>query len=75
MKLTGDEEEDNIHSIAEVAAKYNIAVLSNEIYEHIIYEGKPFSIASPPIMLDRISLLSGFSKTYAATGGALRLRN
>jgi len=64
-------EEDDICSIAEIAQKYNIIVLSDEIYEHIIYEGKPFSIASLPGMLDRTILLNGFSKTYAMTGWRL----
>ena len=64
-------EEDDIRSIAEIAQKYNIIVLSDEIYEHIIYEGKPFSIASLPGMLDRTILLNGFSKTYAMTGWRL----
>ncbi len=64
-------EEDDIRAIAEIAQKYNIIVLSDEIYEHIIYEGKPFSIASLPGMLDRTILLNGFSKTYAMTGWRL----
>jgi len=64
-------EEDDIRAIAEIAQKDNIIVLSDEIYEHIIYEGKPFSIASLPGMLDRTILLNGFSKTYAMTGWRL----
>ena len=64
-------EEDDIRSIAEIAQKYNITVLSDEVYEHIVYEGKPFSIASLPGMLDRTILLNGFSKTYAMTGWRL----
>jgi len=64
-------EEDDIRAIADIAQKYNIIVLSDEVYEHIIYEGKPFSIASLSGMLDRTILLSGFSKTYAMTGWRL----
>ena len=64
-------EEDDIRSIAEIAQKYNITVLSDEVYEHIVYEGKPFSITSLPGMLDRTILLNGFSKTYAMTGWRL----
>jgi len=64
-------EEDDIRYIAEIAQKYNITVLSDEVYEHIVYEGKPFSIASLPGMLDRTILLNGFSKTYAMTGWRL----
>ena len=64
-------EEEDIRTVAEIAQKYNITVLSDEVYEHIIYEGKPFSIASLPGMLDRTILLNGFSKTYAMTGWRL----
>jgi aspartate/methionine/tyrosine aminotransferase len=64
-------EEDDIRAVAEVAQKHNITVFSDEVYEHIVYEGKPFSIASLPGMLDRTILLHGFSKTYAMTGWRL----
>ena len=64
-------EKDDIHSIAELAQKHNITVLSDEVYEHIIYEGEHYSFGSLPGMLDRTILLSGFSKTYAMTGWRL----
>lgn len=60
--------EGDIKAIAEIAREYDITVLSDEVYEYIIYEGKHHSIASLPGMLDRTILLSGFSKTYAMTG-------
>jgi len=63
--------EDDIRAIAALAQEHDIIVLSDEIYENIIYEGKPYSIASLPGMLDRTILLSGFSKTYAMTGWRL----
>ncbi|MBQ2763250.1 MAG: aminotransferase class I/II-fold pyridoxal phosphate-dependent enzyme, partial [Candidatus Methanomethylophilaceae archaeon] len=40
----------------------------DEIYEHIIYNGKHCSIASLPGMFDRTLTVSGLSKTYAMTG-------
>lgn len=64
-------EEEDIRAVAEIAQKHNIMVLSDEVYEHISYEGKPFSITSLPGMLDRTILLNGFSKTYAMTGWRL----
>ncbi|MFC1958179.1 pyridoxal phosphate-dependent aminotransferase [Chloroflexota bacterium] len=64
-------EADDIRAIAEIAQKHDIAVLSDEIYEDIIYEGEHNSIASLPGMLDRTILLSGFSKSYAMTGWRL----
>jgi aspartate/methionine/tyrosine aminotransferase len=64
-------EKDDICSIAELTQKHNIIVLSDEVYEHIIYEGEHCSFGSLPGMLDRTILLSGFSKTYAMTGWRL----
>lgn len=62
---------DDIRAIADIAQKHDIIVLSDEVYEHIVYEGEPYSIASLPGMLDRTILLNGFSKTYAMTGWRL----
>ncbi len=62
---------DDIHAIADIAQEHDIIVLSDEVYEHIIYEGEPSSIASLPGMLDRTIILNGFSKTYAMTGWRL----
>jgi len=45
--------------------------MSDEIYEHIIYEGEHVSIASFDGMFDRTLTLSGLSKTYAMTGWRL----
>ena len=64
-------EKEDIHAIAEIARQNDITVLSDEVYEYIVYEHEPFSIASLPDMLDRTILLSGFSKTYAMTGWRL----
>jgi len=64
-------EKDDICAIADLARRHDIVVLSDEVYEHIIYEGEHYSIASVPGMLDRTILLSGFSKTFAMTGWRL----
>ncbi|MBU2534606.1 MAG: pyridoxal phosphate-dependent aminotransferase [Chloroflexota bacterium] len=64
-------EKDDVYAIAEIIKERDITVLSDEVYEHIVYEHEPFSIASLPGMLERTILLSGFSKTYAMTGWRL----
>lgn len=64
-------EEGDIRSIADIAQEHDIIVLSDEIYDRIIYEGKPYSIACLPGMLDRTILVNGFSKAYAMTGWRL----
>jgi len=47
-------EEDDIRSTADIAQKHDIIVLSDEVYDHIFYEGEPYSITSLPGMLNRI---------------------
>ena len=53
---------------AVLAAHPDIMVLSDEIYEHIIYNGKACSIASIPGMQERTLVINGVSKAYAMTG-------
>ncbi len=62
---------NTIKRIAEIAIGRNLMVLSDEIYESIIYEGKHHSIAALPDMFDRTVTISGLSKTYAMTGWRL----
>lgn len=62
---------DVLKQIADIAIRHDIMVMSDEIYESIIYEGKHVSMASLPDMFDRTLLVSGLSKTYAMTGWRL----
>lgn len=57
-----------INQIAEVAIKYDLWVLSDEIYNEMVHEGEHYSIASIPGMAERTVILNGCSKTYAMTG-------
>lgn len=63
--------ESTIRAIADIAREHDIMVMSDEIYESIIYEGKHVSIASLPDMFNRTITISGLSKTYAMTGWRL----
>jgi aspartate aminotransferase len=65
--------EEEIREIAEVCLKYNIAVLSDEIYEKLIYGGEThFSIAAvSPEMKEMTIVVNGCSKSYAMTGWRL----
>ena len=61
--------EDELRAIADVAVKHNLYVVSDEIYEHLIYEGKHVSIASfNDKIKDLTIVVNGVSKTYAMTG-------
>jgi len=60
---------DELKALADVIAKHDrIFVLSDEIYEHIIFDGKHESIAQFPNVKDKVVLINGVSKAYAMTG-------
>jgi aspartate aminotransferase len=61
-------EKKDIGAIARAIGDRNIAVLSDEIYSRLIFEGEHHSIMSLNGMKERTILLDGFSKTYAMTG-------
>jgi aspartate/methionine/tyrosine aminotransferase len=61
----------DMETVAEVAKERDIIVLSDEIYDQILYEGEHVSMLSIPDMASRTILLNGFSKTYAMTGWRL----
>ena len=63
--------EKSLRSLADFAIKHKLYLLSDEIYEDLIYEGSMFSPASIPEMFERTITLSGFSKSYAMTGWRL----
>jgi aspartate aminotransferase len=58
-----------LEALADVVKKHeDMFVLSDEIYEHIIYIGKHESIAQFPGMKERTIVTNGVSKAYAMTG-------
>lgn len=64
---------DELKALADVLRKYpDILILSDEIYEYIVFEGEHVSIAqAAPDLKDRILLINGFSKGFAMTGWRL----
>lgn len=62
---------EDLEEIAAVAREHDLMVLSDEVYERIVYEGEHVSFLSLPHVQDRTILLNGFSKTYAMTGWRL----
>jgi aspartate aminotransferase len=64
-------EESDVKGISEIAKDHDICVLTDEIYERLIFEGRNHSIASMPGMFDRTITIGGMSKTYAMTGWRL----
>lgn len=58
--------------ISAVCQEFDCLAITDEIYEHIIYDDRPHvSLASLPGMHDRTITISGLSKTYSVTGWRL----
>lgn len=56
-------------ALAEVIIKHNLIVVSDEVYENILFDGRShYSIAQAPGMADRTLVVNSLSKTYAMTG-------
>ena len=64
-------EKKDLEAIAEVIEKYDIFVLSDEIYSELTYLENHISIASLPGMKERTIVINGFSKSHAMTGWRL----
>jgi len=62
-------EEEDLKGIADLAVKHDLYVISDEVYEKLVYDGhRHLSIASLPRMKERTVTVNSFSKTYAMTG-------
>ena len=63
---------DELEALAAVLRRHeHVFVLSDEIYEYVIFDAEHVSFASLPGMLDRTITVNGFSKGYAMTGWRL----
>ena len=62
---------EDLEPIAEIVKKYDLYVLSDEIYSELTYKSEHVSIASLPGMKDRTLVINGFSKGFAMTGWRL----
>jgi aminotransferase len=56
-------------AIARLCSKYGVLAITDEIYEHIVYDGaRHIPMAAIPGMQDRTITISALSKTYSVTG-------
>jgi aspartate aminotransferase len=62
-----------IAAIMEVAVKHNLYILSDEMYEHLMYDGAQATCVATlsPEIAARTITVAGFSKTYSMTGWRL----
>jgi aminotransferase len=59
---------EELVKIAELARRYNLLVISDEVYCRLVYGIEHTCLATLPGMRERTILLNGFSKAYAMTG-------
>jgi aminotransferase len=57
-----------LEAVAEQCRRHDAFAVTDEIYEHIYYEGEHIPIATLPGMADRTITISGASKTFSVTG-------
>ncbi len=60
--------EKSLRKLSDFIIENNLYLISDEIYEDLIYKGKMFSPGSIEEMKERTVTVSGFSKSYAMTG-------
>src|SRR5438874_3361111 len=59
----------DLQAIADVCLKHDLLAITDEIYEHIVYDGLGHTpIATLPGMAERTITISGISKSYSVTG-------
>ncbi|WP_107654028.1 pyridoxal phosphate-dependent aminotransferase [Nocardia suismassiliense] len=59
----------DLQAIAEIACEHDILVLTDEVYEHLVYDGvEHISLATLPGMAERTIVVSSAAKTFNVTG-------
>lgn len=59
---------EDLQMVADVCLEHDLIAITDEIYEHILYEGEHVPLATLPGMAERTVTISGMSKTYSVTG-------
>ncbi len=60
---------EDLDALAEIARRHDIAVISDEVYEHIIFDARRHqSVLLHPELAERSFVISSFGKTYHCTG-------
>ncbi len=63
--------QDELLFIAQLCHEYNAWCYTDEIYEHLVYDGRHIPPATLPGMAERTISISGLSKTFSVTGWRL----
>jgi aspartate/methionine/tyrosine aminotransferase len=57
-----------LEGLAAICTQHDLIAITDEIYEHLVYEGRHVPIATLPGMRERTITISGASKTFSVTG-------
>jgi methionine transaminase len=61
--------ESDLDALSEIATRHGLLVISDEVYEHIIYDGRVhLSVSRRPELAERSFVISSFGKTWHCTG-------
>jgi 2-keto-4-methylthiobutyrate aminotransferase apoenzyme (EC 2.6.1.-) len=60
---------DDLNQLAAITRNTDIVILSDEVYEHVVFDGEPHhGMATHPQLAERSVIISSFGKTYHVTG-------
>jgi len=59
---------EELQAVADVCREHDLLAITDEIYEHILYEGQHHVLATFEGMRERTIVISGLSKTFSVTG-------
>lgn len=61
-----------LEAVRDIVVRHNLILLSDEVYNHLVYDNRPFiSALDLPDLAERTLLVQSFSKTFAMTGWRL----
>jgi N-succinyldiaminopimelate aminotransferase len=59
---------DEVQAVANIAIEHDLIVVTDEVYEHLVYDGEHLPISTLPGMWERTLTISSGGKTFALTG-------
>ncbi|HEX2903647.1 MAG TPA: pyridoxal phosphate-dependent aminotransferase [Jatrophihabitans sp.] len=59
---------DELAEIADLAQEHDLVVITDEVYEHLVFDGEHIPIATLPGMAERTLTISSAGKTFSVTG-------
>jgi N-succinyldiaminopimelate aminotransferase len=60
--------EDELDRLAELCVEHDVIAVTDEVYEHLVYDGEHRSLATRPGMRERTLTVSSAAKTFSCTG-------